>query len=185
MNTKGAKIISLRAVAAACLSMFLNVPISAGQIVVPFGNLSVIAGPAFIDAQGTWGVTSDAPGNYAKLNYDPGINNFAAMACYPKERTCFESLGWVDGDGYLRSQLIRYEVTKWTAKELKAESALECETIELSFVFGSKEAIEIVWNGGLSPANGCAQRPDKLQSPMVMKLMSPDGAAKYAREKRK
>jgi hypothetical protein len=164
---------------AAALAMAADRPL----VVVPFAGVQVMVDKTIVDIQGTWATTA-IEGNYAKKTYDPGATNSVYIACYRKEKSCYEALGWVDDDGYLRELLIPYDVTKWTDGEIKAESNDLCETTELIIVAGGKEITKTIRTGGLTPQRGCPDRTEKLLSPVVMKLMEPRAAAKYLRDKK-
>jgi ABC-type hemin transport system ATPase subunit len=98
------------------------------------------------------------------------------MACDRRKKACWESLSWLNGSK-LETALINYEVTKWDDKELKAESALICQTTELTFIVGGTEVIKVIRNGGMTKPKDCPA-DHHLANPIVMKLTSPQDAAK-------
>ena len=178
----------MKGIVLAALCIIATAALSADKplTVVPFDNLAILADNTVVDAHGTWAATS-IEGEYAKKNYDPGAINSVAIACYRKENIFYEALGWVDSDGYLRELLIPYDITRWSDSEVKAEGNDLCETTELIVILGAKEITKTIRTGGLTPNRGCPYRPrpQKLISPIVMKLMAPGAAANYLRDRQK
>jgi len=162
-----------------CLTASAAIAATKPLYVTPADKLSVNeAFPGFIEVHGTWALTSDLNGEYAKI-FDRGILNSVSINCYQGMKLCYEAIGWVDGDGNLRTELSNYEIVGWTDSEITAKGSDLCDTFELAIVPKSLEVTKMIRAGGSAPAGACLKRPQnkKIQTPIVMKLMEANDAA--------
>jgi len=144
---------------------------AADPSITPDIQFSVNANKDFVFSSGVWTATSGV-----EVPLDLTKTNISKLHCEHKEMNCWESLSWINSNK-LEGALIVYTVTSWTATEIKAVKPFPCQTIELTFVVGSTEVIRIMRNGGLMPTDQCTAYP-RLPNPNMMKLMSPQDAAK-------
>jgi hypothetical protein len=164
---------------ALCLTVSAALAATKPLYVTPADPLSVNQTfPGFIEVHGTWALTSDLNGDYAKT-FDRGILNSITINCYQGMKLCYEAIGWVDGEGKLKTELTNYDVIEWTDSEITAKGSDLCDTYELTIAPKSEEVTKMIRAGGSAPAAACQKRAQnkKLSTPIVMKLMGPNDAA--------
>lgn len=124
-------------------------------LVTPADALSVNQPfPGFIELRGTWALTPDLHGEYAKT-FDPGILNSITINCYQGMKLCYEAIGWVDGEGKLKTKSTNYDVIEWTESEITAKGRDLCDTYELTIAPKSQEITKMIRAGGGAPAAAC------------------------------